>query len=100
LKIGDQATGTSVLSDLYAKWKDNPVQVDLASMWKELGIVAEGRSVRSVEDAPLAAVRRAITAPHASKPTNSKAVSRPQCLRDVRLLAPVPDLSLPSRCNL
>jgi len=75
LKIGDQATGTSVLSDLYAKWKDNPVQVDLASMWKELGIVAEGRSVRSVEDAPLAAVRRAITAPHASKPTNSKAVS-------------------------
>ncbi len=75
LKIGDQATGTSVLSDLYAKWKDNPVQVDLASMWKELGIVAEGRNVRSVEDAPLAAVRRAITAPHASKPTNSKAVS-------------------------
>src|SRR5713226_2770064 len=55
LKIGDQATGTSVLSDLYAKWKDNPVQVDLASMWKELGIVAEGRNVRSVEDAPLAA---------------------------------------------
>src|SRR6266436_7780321 len=75
LKIGDKATGTTVLSDLYAKWKDNPVQVDLASMWKELGIVAEGRSVRSVEDAPLAAVRRAITAPHASKPTNSKAVS-------------------------
>src|SRR5216683_3348429 len=75
LKIGDQATGTSVLSDLYAKWKDNPVQVDLASMWKELGIVAEGRSVRSVEDAPLAAVRRAITAPHASTQTNSRAVS-------------------------
>jgi len=38
LKIGDQATGTSVLSDLYAKWKDNPVQIDLASMWKELGM--------------------------------------------------------------
>src|SRR6266849_1468595 len=75
LKLGDQATGTSVLSDLYAKWKDNPVQVDLASMWKELGIVAEGRSVRSVEDAPLAAVRRAITAPHASTQTNSRAVS-------------------------
>src|SRR6266478_7579078 len=75
LKIGDQATGTSVLSDLYAKWKDNPVQVDLASMWKELGIVAEGRSVRSVEDAPLAAVRRAITAPRASKQTNSRAIS-------------------------
>src|SRR5713226_5313435 len=75
LKIGDQATGTAVLSDLYARWKDNPVQVDLASLWKELGIVADGKSVRLVEDAPLAAVRRAITAPHASKQTNSKAAS-------------------------
>lgn len=75
LKIGDQATGTTVLSDLYAKWKDNPVQVDLASMWKELGIVAEGRSVHFAEDAPLAAVRRAITAPHASKQSDAKVVS-------------------------
>jgi hypothetical protein len=75
LKIGDQATGTAVLSDLYAKWKDNPVQVDLASLWTELGIVADGKSVRLVEDAPLSAVRRAITAPHASTQTNSRAVS-------------------------
>jgi len=75
LKIGDQATGTAVLSDLYAKWKDNPVQVDLASLWKELGIVADGKSVRLVEDAPLSEVRRAITAPHASTQTNSRAVS-------------------------
>lgn len=75
LKIGDQATGTAVLSGLYAKWKDDPVQVDLASLWKELGIVAEGRSVRLVEDAPLAAVRRAIAAPHASTQTDSHAVS-------------------------
>ncbi len=100
LKIGDQATGTSVLSDLYAKWKDNPVQVDLASMWKELGIVAEGRSVRSVEDAPLAAVRRAITAPHASKPTNSKAVSPSAVFAGRSITGSRADLSLPSRCNL
>jgi hypothetical protein len=75
LKIGDKATGTSVLSDLYAKWKGNPVQVDLASMWKDLGIVAEGGRVGVVEDAPLAAVRRAITAPYASKQASSKAMS-------------------------
>src|ERR1700687_157440 len=75
LKIGDQATGTAVLSDLYAKWKDQPVQVDLASIWKELGIAADGKSVRLVEDAPLAAVRRAITAPHVSKENNSETVS-------------------------
>src|SRR6202030_4835550 len=57
LKIGDRATGKTVLSDQYAKWKDEPAQVDLASMWKELGIAPEGRSVRVTEDAPLAAVR-------------------------------------------
>ena len=75
LRIGDQATGTTVLSDLYAKWKDQPVEVDLASMWNELGIVADGKSVRLVDDAPVAAVRRAITAPRASKQTNSRAIS-------------------------
>ena len=75
LRIGDQATGTTVLSDLYAKWKDQPVEVDLTSMWKELGIVADGKSVRLVDDAPVAAVRRAITAPRASKQTNSRAIS-------------------------
>jgi len=75
LKIGDQATGTAVLSDLYAKWKNNPVQVDLASLWKELGIVADGKSVRLVEDAPLSAVRRAITAPHPSTQIDSQVVS-------------------------
>jgi hypothetical protein len=75
LKSGDQATDTAVLSDLFSKWKDNPVQVDLPSLWKELGIVADGKSVRLVEDAPLAAVRSAITAPRPSTQTNAKAVS-------------------------
>lgn len=62
-KMGDRATGTTVLSDLYAKWKDTPVQVDLGALWKELGIKPDGKSVRLAEDAPLAGVRRAITAP-------------------------------------
>jgi hypothetical protein len=69
-KIGDGVTGTGVLNGLYAKWKDQPVDVDLAAMWKELGIVADGKSVRLVEDAPLAAVRRAITASNALKETS------------------------------
>src|SRR5271168_1953257 len=38
LKIGDEATETSVLEDLYRQMKDKPVAVDLASMWRELGI--------------------------------------------------------------
>jgi hypothetical protein len=73
-KIGDRETGTAVLNGLYAKWKDQPVDVDLAAMWKELGIVADGRSVHLVEDAPLAAVRRAITALQVSKESNSEGI--------------------------
>jgi hypothetical protein len=74
LKVGDRATGTTVLTDLYAKWKDNPVQVDLNALWKQLGITPDGKSVRLQEDAPLAAVRRAITAPGASTQASSDAL--------------------------
>ena len=38
LAIGDKATGTQVLSRMYASWKDKPVQVDLPKLWEELGI--------------------------------------------------------------
>jgi hypothetical protein len=61
LKAGDQAVGVTVLSDFYAKWKDKPVDVDLPGMWKQLGVESTGKNVRLAEDAPLAAVRRAIT---------------------------------------
>jgi hypothetical protein len=71
-KIGDRATETTVLSEQYAKWKDKPARVDLAAMWKDLGIAAEGKSVRVTEDAPLAGVRMAITAPEASKKIGSE----------------------------
>jgi hypothetical protein len=67
LKAGDKATGTSVLTGLYAKMKDQPVDVDLAAMWKQLGIETERKTVRFVEDAPLAPIRRAITSVPESK---------------------------------
>lgn len=61
-KTGDQAVGLTVLEDLYAAWKDKPVQVDLAPMWKELGVEVgpDGSTVTLNDDAPLAAIRRAI----------------------------------------
>jgi hypothetical protein len=67
LKAGDQAVGVAVLSELYAKWKDKPVEVDLPTMWKQLGIESSGRTVRLAEGAPLAAVRRAITSGDSSR---------------------------------
>src|SRR6266481_3928988 len=71
LRIGDRAAGTTVLSDLCAKSKDQAVEVDLGSMWKDLGIASQGKSVHMAEDAPLAAVRRGITEPIASKESSS-----------------------------
>lgn len=63
MKVGDQATGTSVMQDLYAQMKDKPVSPDLAELWKQLGIRARGDSVEFQDDAPLAATRKAIMAP-------------------------------------
>lgn len=40
LRVGDAATGSSVLSDLYRAMKDAPVSVDLESIWRELGVSA------------------------------------------------------------
>ncbi len=60
LAIGDKATGTHVLTEQYAKWKDAPVTVDLNKLWAELGIRQNGDEVEFVDDAPLAKIRVAI----------------------------------------
>ena len=63
LAIGDKATGTHVLSEMYNDWKDKPVTMDLPKLWNELGVVAGQDGVQFVSDAPLAKVREAITKP-------------------------------------
>ena len=65
LTIADKATGTQVLSHMYAQWKDKPVQVDLPKLWDELGVrAAANGGVEFNDKAPLAAVRKAITTKH------------------------------------
>jgi len=61
LEIGDKATGTHVLSEMYAKWKDAPVTVDLPNLWDELGIRSNDSGVELLPNAKLVAVRDAIT---------------------------------------
>jgi hypothetical protein len=63
LRTGDKATGTTVLEDLYAVWGKAPVKVDLASLWAQLGVRVAGGDVTFDDNAPLAAVRIAITKP-------------------------------------
>jgi hypothetical protein len=61
LRVGDQATGVSALLPLYEKMKDQPYNVDLSAIWKELGIELVGTQVRFNDSAPLAKTRDAIT---------------------------------------
>jgi hypothetical protein len=63
LKIGDEATNTTVLQDLYAQMKDKPFAPDLQELWQELGIRLQRDSVELQTDAPLAATRDAIMTP-------------------------------------
>jgi len=57
LDIGDAATHTSVLGDLYREWKDKPVDVDLPAIWKSLGVRLDGAEIRYDATAPLAGLR-------------------------------------------
>lgn len=66
LRIGDQAVSTDVLLPLYNKMKDQPYDVDLPAMWKDLGVERTGDTVRFVDSAPMARIREAIT--YGSKP--------------------------------
>ena len=63
LKVGDEATGTTVLQDQYAQMKDKAVSPDLQELWQQLGIKPRGDGVELGDDAPLAATRKAIMAP-------------------------------------
>jgi hypothetical protein len=63
LAAGDAATGLPVLAELYAKMRDEPSPAELDKLWRELGVTIEGRTAKLNDAAPLAAIRRAITAP-------------------------------------
>jgi hypothetical protein len=60
LAIGDRATGTKVLTGMYARWGREPVEVDLDGIWKELGVRRGTQGVEYEDKAPLAGIRRAM----------------------------------------
>ena len=61
IAVGDAATGTTVLRELYDEMKGAPVQVDLPALWRQLGVVKRGDVVTFDDSAPLANIRKAIT---------------------------------------
>lgn len=62
LEIGDAATGTTVLMDAWKEMRTEPVSPDLPTLWRELGVVQEAGITTFDDAAPLAAIRRGITA--------------------------------------
>ena len=71
LEIGDRATGTHVLADMYAKWKDAPVPVDLDKLWSDLGIHSTADGIEFAADAPLSKVRDAIASDPPHRPSSA-----------------------------
>jgi len=60
--VGDAATGTQVLREVGTAMAEGPVPVDLDGLFRDLGVVAKGGQVTFDDTAPLASVRKAITA--------------------------------------
>ena len=67
-RAGDRVTGTHVLLDLYKEMRDKPVTTSLDPIWQQLGVKLENDAIHFEDDAPEAAIRRAITARAASRP--------------------------------
>jgi hypothetical protein len=63
LALGDKATGTTVLRDLYRAMRDKPAPVDLDQLWTKLGIQTKDGSVAFDDRAPEASIRKAIVSP-------------------------------------
>jgi hypothetical protein len=59
-QVGDKATGTKVLMNLYGQMASSPMPVDLPDLWKQLGVRREAGQVTFDNDAPLSKVRAAI----------------------------------------
>lgn len=66
LRVADAATGVNALTELYAQTKDKPLAPDLSVLWASLGIVRDGSTARLDDDAPRAAIRRAIMTPQSA----------------------------------
>jgi hypothetical protein len=74
LAIGDRATGTNVLKELYARLAKAPGSEDLSLLWRRLGISRNGEAVGFDPEAPDAALRDAVLrdAPRVSDENDGK----------------------------
>jgi hypothetical protein len=62
LDTGDRAVGLTVLRDLHRRLGSTNEKTDLPALWKRLGVSPTAKGVAFDDKAPLAAVRRSMTA--------------------------------------
>jgi hypothetical protein len=62
LATADKAVGVDVLTRLHDEMGPKPVTPDLTALWRDLGLKAQGESFEFDDTAPLADIRKAITA--------------------------------------
>jgi hypothetical protein len=60
LETADAAVGQTTLAELYAMLKDCPGTMQLDALWRDLGVPRDRGATALRDDAPLAALRRAI----------------------------------------
>jgi hypothetical protein len=64
VRLADAATAHHVFADLFARYVVGGEEVDLDRLWRSLGVVqSEGGGTTLRDDAPLSAIRRAISSP-------------------------------------
>jgi hypothetical protein len=63
LSTADKAVGLDVLTRLHDQWGSKPVKPDLDALWRDLGLRAHDGGLDFDDTAPLASIRKAITAP-------------------------------------
>ena len=66
LTTADKAVGVDALSRLHREMGSKPVTPDLAALWRDLGLRPRGEALEFDDSAPLAAIRKAITAARAN----------------------------------
>jgi hypothetical protein len=63
LATADKAVGVDVLTRLHDEMGPKPVTPNLEALWRDLGLKRNGEDMAFDDNAPLAAIRKAITAP-------------------------------------
>jgi hypothetical protein len=62
LATADRAVGVDVLTRMHDEMGPKPVTPDLASLWRDLGLKVQAERLEFDDSAPLAAIRKSITA--------------------------------------